>query len=81
MPPSQLCLLSRFGHARLFTAPWTVAHQASLFKGFSRKEYCRRLPCLPPGDLSIIVVLELFFFFYEKRTKVINKCFGGPEER
>ena len=31
--------------------PWTVAHQAPLFMGFSRQEYWNRLPCPPPGDL------------------------------
>ena len=31
--------------------PWTVAHQAPLPMGFSRQEYWRGLPCLPPGDL------------------------------
>ena len=31
--------------------PWTVAHQASLSMGFSRKEYWSGLPCPPPGDL------------------------------
>ena len=32
--------------------PWTVAHQAPLFMGFSRQEYWSGLPCPPPGDLS-----------------------------
>ena len=31
--------------------PWTVAHQSPLPMGFSRQEYWRGLPCLPPGDL------------------------------
>ena len=31
--------------------PWTVAHQAPLFMGFSRQEYWSGLPCPPPGDL------------------------------
>ena len=35
----------------LFVTPWTVAHQASLFMGFSRQEYWSGLPCPPPGDL------------------------------
>ena len=30
---------------------WTVAHQAPLSMGLSRKEYCSALPCLSPGDL------------------------------
>ena len=32
--------------------PWTVAHQAPLSMGFSRQEYCSRLPFPTPGDLS-----------------------------
>ena len=31
--------------------PWTLAHQAPLFMGFSRQEYWSGLPCPPPGDL------------------------------
>ena len=29
----------------------TVAHQATLFMGFSRQEYCSGLPFPSPGDL------------------------------
>ena len=36
---------------RLFATPWTAAHQALLFMGFSRQEYWHGLPCPPPGDL------------------------------
>ena len=36
---------------RLFVTPWTVAHQASLFMGFSRQEYWSGLPWPPPGAL------------------------------
>ena len=35
----------------LFVTPWTVAHQAPLFMGFSRQEYWRGLPCPPLRDL------------------------------
>ena len=31
--------------------PWTVAHQAPLFKEFSRQEYWSGLQCTPPEDL------------------------------
>ena len=31
--------------------PWTVAHQAPLSMGFSRKEYWSGLPFPSPGDL------------------------------
>ena len=33
------------------TAPWTVAHQASLSMGFSRQEHCIGLPFSTPGSL------------------------------
>ena len=41
-------LLSR---ARLFVTPWTVAYQAPLSMGFSRKEHWSELPFPSPGDL------------------------------
>ena len=31
--------------------PWTVAHQAPLYMGFSRQEYWSGLPFPSPGDL------------------------------
>ena len=40
-------------HVRLFAAPWTVAHQTSLFMGFSRQEYWSGLPFPTSGDLQI----------------------------
>ena len=39
-------------YVRLFVTPWTVALQAPLSMGFSRREYWSGLPCLPPGDLA-----------------------------
>ena len=36
---------------RFFVTPWTVAHQATLFMGFSSQEHWSGLPCPPPGDL------------------------------
>ena len=41
-------LLSR---VRLFTTPWTIAHQAPLSIEFSRQEYWSGLPFPSPGDL------------------------------
>ena len=38
-------------HVQLFAAPWTVAHQASLSRGFSRQEYWGGLPFPSPGNL------------------------------
>ena len=45
-----LLLLNHFSCVQLFVTPWTVAHQAPLFIGFSRQEYWSGLPCPPPGD-------------------------------
>ena len=36
---------------RLFATPQTIAHQAPLFKGFSRQEYWSGLLFPSPGDL------------------------------
>ena len=36
---------------QLFVTPWTIARQAPLSVGLSRKEYWTELPCPPPGDL------------------------------
>ena len=40
-----------FCHVRLFVAPWTIAHKAPLFMGFSRQEYWIRLPFPSPRYL------------------------------
>ena len=45
------CVLSRFSHVGLFVTLWIVAHQALLYMGFSRQEYCSGLLCPPTGDL------------------------------
>ena len=45
------CVLSRFSRVRLFETLRTLARQAPLSKGFSRKEYWSGLPCPPLGDL------------------------------
>ena len=44
-------MLNCLCHVRLFATPWTIAHQALLFMGFSRQEYWSELPYPPPGDL------------------------------
>ena len=41
---------TRWPHG-LSVTPWTAAHQAPLFMGFSRQESWSGLPCPPPGDL------------------------------
>ena len=49
--PTTVCVLSHFSCDRLFTTPWTVAHQAPRSVGFSRQEYWSGLPYPSPGDL------------------------------
>ena len=49
-------VLSHFILARLFVTPWTVAFQASLSMGFSRKECWSGLPFPPAGDLPNPVI-------------------------
>ena len=44
-------VLSHFSHIQLFSATWTIAHQAPLPMGFSRQEYWSDLPFPSPGDL------------------------------
>ena len=44
-------MLNCFSHVQLFETLGTVAHQASLSMGFSRKEYWSELPFIPPGNL------------------------------
>ena len=41
----------RFSRVRLFVTRWTVAYQASLSMGFSRREYWSGLLFPSPGDL------------------------------
>ena len=51
------CVPSHFRHVLLFETLWTVARQALLYIGLSRREcwnglpYLIRLPCPPPGNL------------------------------
>ena len=45
-------ILSHFSCVQLFVTPWTVAHQAPLSLGSSRKDYWSGLPCPPPGESS-----------------------------
>ena len=45
------CMLNHFSHVWIFMTPWTAAHQAPLFMGFSRQEYWSGLLCPPPRDL------------------------------
>ena len=44
------CMLNHFSCVQLFVTLWSVARQAPLFLGFSKKEYWSGLPGPPPGD-------------------------------
>ena len=46
-----MCYAESLSRVRPFATPWTVAHQAPPFMGFSRQEYCSGLPFPSPGDL------------------------------
>ena len=46
-----LLLLSCFSRVRLCATPYTAAHQAPVFLGFSRQEYWSGLPFPSPEDL------------------------------
>ena len=49
-----MLLLSHFSCVQFFATLWTVAHEAPLSNGFSKKEYWSGLPCPPPGDQTRI---------------------------
>ena len=44
-------MFSHFSRVQFFPTPWTVACQAPLTIGFSRKEHWDGLPFPSPGDL------------------------------
>ena len=46
-----ICEVKSLSHAWLFATPWTVAHQAPWYMGFSRQESWSGLPFPSPGDL------------------------------
>ena len=58
-----------FSAVRLFVAPWTVARQAPLSRGFSRQEHWGGLPFPPPGDRpdtemeAVSPALAAWFFY------------------
>ena len=53
-PPTKLwddAVILSPSYVWLFATPWTVAHQAPIFIGFSRQEYWSGLPFPSPRDL------------------------------
>ena len=59
-PGNLLLLLSGFSCVRLLATPWTVAHQAPPYMGFSRQEYWSGVPLPSPGNFLEMQILELF---------------------
>ena len=49
--PFLLVKVKSLSHVRVFVTPLTVAYQAPLSMGFSRREYWSGLPCPSSGDL------------------------------
>ena len=58
---------------RLFTTPWTAAHQAPPFMGFSRQEYWSGVP-FPffPLDCYFLVSFVVFLLFFHHRVSVFS---------
>ena len=70
------CVISLFSHVLHFAKLWTVAHHAPPYLGFSRQEYCRGLPCPPPGNLSDPGIKHVSHVFCIGR-QVLYKCYLG----
>ena len=77
--------LSCLSRVQLFATPWSVAHQAPLSMGFSRREYWSGLPFPSPGDIpdpgiesvSLITPVSAEGFF---TTSTPWKLLSGPEK-
>ena len=59
----RVCVLSHFSCVWLFATLWTIACQAPLSMGLSRKECWSGSPCPPPGNLSDPGIKPIFWFF------------------
>ena len=55
------CMLSHFSSVRLFATLWTVAHQAPLSMGFSRRESWSGLPCPPHVCIYIYIYVYVMY--------------------
>ena len=56
-----VCMLS---HVQLFATPWTAAHQAPLFMGFSRQEYWSGLPLPSPEKQIVVNYIHIKFIIF-----------------
>ena len=48
----------RDGRVRLFTTPWTAAHQAAPSMGFSRQEYWSGVPLPSPPSRAMLTLIQ-----------------------
>ena len=69
-PLWQQMKVKSLSHVRLFATPWTVAHQAPPFMGFSRQEYWSGLPFPSPTAESEEELKSLLMKVKEEREKV-----------
>ena len=53
MKKNETVIHTAHSSVRLFTTPWTIAHQAPLSMKFSRQEYCSGLQFSSPKSLNL----------------------------
>ena len=81
VPLSNIVCVSRSAVSNSAT-PWTVAHQAPLSKGFSRKKYWSELPFpspegLPdPGILGLLHCRQILYHLSHQGSPVDHVCIG-----
>ena len=67
-------------HVRLFTTPWTAAHQAPLSVGFSRQEYWSGVP-LPSLIYMLLCIKQITNenLLYRTGNSVLCDALNGKE--
>ena len=83
------CVLNHFSCVQFFMTLWTIAHQAPLSMGFSRREQWSGLPFPTPGDLpdpgiepvSLMSPALAGGLFTTSATWVISQYFTGLENK
>ena len=74
-----MCVLSRFRRVQVFATLWTIAHQAPLSMGFSRKYYWNRLPWPHAGDLpNLGIESESLGLLYCQAGSLSPEALGSP---
>ena len=69
-----LVVLSHFSCVQFFVTLWTIAHQATLSRGFSRQEYWSVLLYPPLGDLPSpgIKPTSLYVSYIGRRVLLVS---------